>query len=271
MTRIFCVDAFTAIPFSGNPAAVCLPGSSMPDERMQTIAGEMNLSETAFLQRHDKIFNLRWFTPTTQVELCGHATLACAHILWETGEVSTDAEITFHTKSGAVKAVKTENGITLDFPLTEPKKTPTPAGLTSALGIKKPVAVMKAGPDFLVETSSADHVKKLQPDFTALCKIPARGIIVTANGAGTGVDFVSRFFAPSVGIDEDPVTGSAHCALAPYWRDKTGKISFTARQVSKRGGELSVCIKTGDRVAITGRAVTVWEGRLLAQGGHCGG
>ncbi len=249
--KIFGVDAFTDKPFSGNPAAVCLPGSQMPDEWMQTVAAEMNLSDTAFLVPvKEGEYDLRWFTPLTQVDLCGHATLAAAHILWETGLYS-GGRITFRTKSGPLTASRADNGVELDFPLIESERAGPQPELLEALGVADPVEVMKAGPDYLVEVRSEVDVKK----------IDTRGVMVTAPGSDPEIDFVSRFFAPAVGIDEDPVTGSAHCALGPYWGGLLIKSELRARQISARGGELSVRLN-GARVILTGKAVTVWEGTL---------
>lgn len=260
---LFCVDAFTDKPFSGNPAAVCVLDHDAPDEWMQALAAEMNLSETAFVRKsRDNGFNLRWFTPILEVDLCGHATLAAAHALWEKGYADRNAPIEFDTRSGRLTAMLTERGVTLDFPLVTPTPCEEPEGLFAALR-QPPQAFMKAGPDYLVELCCADDVRRTAPDFNALGEIPMRGVIVTAAGDAPDVDFVSRFFAPAAGINEDPVTGSAHCALAPYWMVKTGKQSFNARQVSKRGGRLFVEVK-GTRVALSGKAVMVWEGRVIA-------
>ncbi|MBI4665674.1 MAG: PhzF family phenazine biosynthesis protein [Nitrospinae bacterium] len=260
---ILCVDAFATKPFSGNPAAVCPLQKPAPDEWMSAVAAEMNLSETAFLiKTGDNEFNLRWFTPTVEVDLCGHATLASAHALWEKGYADKGAPIIFNTRSGNLKASMSERGITLDFPLITPEPCELQPKLVEALGVLSPMAIVKAGPDYLVELCCAPDVKSANPDFSALSKIPMRGVIVTAMGEEPGVDFVSRFFGPAAGINEDPVTGSAHCALAPYWAGKLGKTAFNARQVSKRGGELFVEI-SGNRVLLTGHAVIVWEGQLL--------
>ncbi|MBI5815394.1 MAG: PhzF family phenazine biosynthesis protein [Nitrospinae bacterium] len=261
---ILCVDAFTSRPFSGNPAAVCLLDEPAPDGWMQSLAGEMNLSETAFpIKTGGNEFNLRWMTPTVEVDLCGHATLAAAHALWTKGRADKSKPITFNTRSGALVASLTDGGITLDFPLAKPEPCPPQPELIAALCAVNPMNVERGGPDYLVELCCAPDVREISPDFVALAKIPMRGVIVTAAGDEAGVDFVSRFFAPAAGINEDPVTGSAHCALAPYWAGKLAKTSFNARQVSKRGGELTVEIR-GERVLITGRAVTVWEGAVAS-------
>lgn len=260
---IFCIDAFTDQPFTGNPAAVCVLDHDQPDEWMQALASEMNLSETAFVRKSGaNAFNLRWFTPTIEVDLCGHATLASAYALWEKGYADRSAPIVFHTRSGLLTAALTEKGVTLDFPLVTPEPCEEPPGLFKALGIAAPQAFMKAGPDYLVELCCADDVRRAAPDFSALGKIPMRGVIVTAGGDAPDVDFVSRFFAPAVGINEDPVTGSSHCALGPYWTGKTGKNILTARQVSRRGGTVFLEVKTGG-VSLTGSALMIWEGKVL--------
>jgi PhzF family phenazine biosynthesis protein len=259
---IFCVDAFADKPFAGNPAAVCVLDRDQPEKWMQSLANEMNLSETAFVRESAKnIFTLRWFTPSVEVDFCGHATLASAYALWEKGYADKNAPIGFDTRSGRLTATLTEKGIALDFPLIRPEPCEEPDGLFNALGGAAPQSFMKAGPDYLVELCCADDVRALTPDFSALAKIPMRGVIVTAGGDGADVDFVSRFFAPSFGINEDPVTGSSHCALGPYWAVKSGKQAFTARQVSKRGGTVLVEVKDG-RVSLTGTAVMVWEGTI---------
>lgn len=261
--KIFGVDAFTLEPYRGNPAAVCLQPSPMPERWMQSVAAEMNLSETAFLVRQgDGEYALRWFTPTVEVDLCGHATLASAHVLFEMGE-APGPSIVFHTRSGALTARKTHAGIELDFPLVAPEEADAPPGLLESIGVHNPAAVMKAGPDYLVEAASRQVVEALSPDFPALRKVDMRGVIVTAKSDMAGVDFVSRFFAPGAGIDEDPVTGSAHCALAPYWAGRLGKTEFSARQVSRRGGDVGARID-GGRVALSGAVVIVWSGRLNA-------
>lgn len=259
---IFCVDAFTDKPFTGNPAAVCVLNHDQPEEWMQSVAAEMNLSETAFVRKSgENTFSLRWFTPTVEVDLCGHATLASAYALWEKGYADKSEPIGFDTRSGRLTATLTEKGVTLDFPLVIPKPSGEPEGLFKALGGSAPQAFMKAGQDYLVELCCADDVRALAPDFSALAKIPMRGVIVTAGGDSADVDFVSRFFAPAVGINEDPVTGSSHCALGPYWMSKTGKNTLTASQVSRRGGTVLVEVKSG-AVTLTGKAVLVWEGRI---------
>lgn len=262
--NLWCVDAFTDRPFSGNPAAVCVLEKPAPDEWMSALACEMNLSETAFvIKTTDNRFGLRWLTPTVEVDLCGHATLAAAHALWVTGRADKASPILFDTRSGLLTATPVNKGITLDFPLIKPEPVTPPTGLYEALG-QTPQSCWRAGSDYLVELCCADDTRRISPDFFALGKIPMRGVIVTAAGDSSDVDFVSRFFAPSAGINEDPVTGSAHCALGPYWAVKTGKASFNARQVSRRGGTVFVEVKK-ERVELTGQAVMTWEGNVIAQ------
>jgi PhzF family phenazine biosynthesis protein len=258
--RITQVDAFTNQPFRGNPAAVCVLAAPADEEWMQNVAREMNLSETAFLDPQDDGYRLRWFTPTVEVALCGHATLASAHVLWEEGNLRADKVAHFHTKSGILTAQKQGDWIELDFPATLEQACEPPDGLAEAL----PVAFQYVGKnkfDYLVEVESEDAVRMLQPDFTALRKLPVRGVIVTSRASSPDYDFVSRFFAPGSGIDEDPVTGSAHCCLGPYWRKRLGKESFTAYQSSARGGIVRVRV-IGDRVKLGGQAVTVMRGEL---------
>ncbi len=262
---IFQVDSFTEKPFAGNPAGVCLLSAPKEASWMQHVAAEMNLSETAFIWPEKEVFRLRWYTPQVEVELCGHATLASAHILWETGVLSDGREARFETLSGLLKARRDREGwIELDFP-SRPVLPGSPAwveDLVGALGIK-PLGMGFSKEDALVEAADEETVRALQPDFQALRALPARGVIVTSRSYDPQFDFVSRFFAPAVGIDEDPVTGSAHCVLAPYWAGKFGKTEFVAAQVSARGGFLKVRLEA-DRVKISGRAVTVIKGELLA-------
>lgn len=257
--RLFGVDAFTQAPFAGNPAVVCLMNEPATDAWMGNLAREMNVSETAFLYKTgDARYTLRWFTPVTEVDLCGHATLASAHTLWETGEVK-GASLWFDTKSGVLAARMGDEGIALDFPRVDPAMTAASAPLMDALGLGHGHNVFKAGPDLLVELGNAEIVRGLAPNVYLLRSIRARGVMVTAPGASSGCDFVSRFFAPAVGIDEDPVTGSAHCALGPFWAGKLGKTVMRARQLSRRGGELGVSVEP-ERVILTGHAVTIWAG-----------
>jgi len=260
--KLFQVDAFTDQPFRGNPAAVCWLDHVHDDAWLQAVAAEMNLSETAFVRRLDDGFELRWFTPRLEVDLCGHATLAAAHVLWEQGFVDTEREVTFQTKSGQLLAVQQPTGIQLDFPLMPPAASPAPDGLIESIGVQ-PRYVGKSRLDFLIEVDSANTVRKLRPDFARLAKINSfRGVIVTSTSDVPEFDFISRYFAPAAGIDEDPVTGSAHCSLAPYWRNKTGKNDFVAFQASARGGIVRVRVD-GERAYLSGNAVTVFAGDLL--------
>ncbi|MFW6079441.1 MAG: PhzF family phenazine biosynthesis protein, partial [Gemmatimonadota bacterium] len=235
------------------------------DRWLRAVAREMNLSETAFLWRHGEDWDLRWFTPSTEVELCGHATLAGAHVLWEDGHVSPDEPARFHTLSGELTATREpRDWIELDFPAEPPEAVARPpAELLDALGLDaEPVYVGRNRFDYLVEVVSEAHVRSLEPDMTRLRDVDARGVIVTAEAASFEFDFVSRFFAPAVGVDEDPVTGSAHCALGPYWRSRHERNELLAHQASERGGTVRVRIG-GDRVALGGQAVTVMRGELL--------
>jgi len=259
--QLFHIDAFTDRPFTGNPAAVCLLEQEMDPAWMQSVAREMNLSETAFLLRGDDGFDLRWFTPEVEVELCGHATLASAHFLWSEHHLKPKATARFHTQSGLLTAVQRDGWIELDFPAKPAHAVTPPAGLAAALG-GAPVAVLKSQYDHLVELATEAEVRALEPDFRALRVVDSRGVIVTATGNGGPYDFVSRFFGPAVGINEDPVTGSAHCVLGPYWAGRLGKSSFHAYQASARGGEVRVAV-VGDRVKLGGKAVTVARGELL--------
>jgi PhzF family phenazine biosynthesis protein len=258
--RITQVDAFTDRPFAGNPAAVCVLREPREDAWMRSVASEMNLSETAFLQPCAGGFQLRWFTPAVEVDLCGHATLASAHVLWEEGHLAAGAEARFHTRSGLLTANRRGGWIELNFPATPPTPAEPPAGLAEALGMRI-VSCHRSRFDVLAEAESAAVVRDLTPDFTALGKVNARGIIVTAAADDPQYDFVSRFFAPAVGINEDPVTGSAHCCLTPFWSVRLGKSAMTAHQSSARGGVLRVRLE-GDRVVIAGQAVTVLRGEL---------
>ena len=262
MTRIVQVDAFTAEAFSGNPAAVCVLDEARDAVWMQRVAAEMNLAETAFLEPRDDGFSLRWFTPKAEVDLCGHATLASAHVLWESGRLGPSEPARFHTKSGLLTAQRRGDWIELDFPATPEEECAAPPGLAGALGAEA-VYVGRSKFDYLVELDSEEAVARLRPDFARLAEIPTRGVIATARSARPDFDFVSRFFAPAVGIDEDPVTGSAHCCLAPFWSRRLGKEDFLARQISARGGVLKIRL-AGDRVLLAGQAVTVLRGDLLA-------
>jgi PhzF family phenazine biosynthesis protein len=267
---IYQVDAFTDAPFSGNPAAICpLEG---PADRvwMQRVAKEMNLSETAFVYPEGDGYALSWFTPAVEVDLCGHATLAAAHVLWEEG-IAPQGALRFVTRSGVLGAVRREGDIWLDFPADPPEPAAAPEGLEAALGAR-PVWVGKGRFDLFVALESEADVAALQPDMARLAALPYRGITVTAPAKTAEADFVSRFFAPVAGIPEDPVTGSAHCALAPFWAEHLGRNDLTGRQLSERGGTVRVRVgfKAG-RVALGGRAVTVLRGRLTGAAGYASG
>jgi len=255
------VDAFTSRPFAGNPAAVCILSEAPAEQWMKDVAREMNLSETAFLVPQDGGYNLRWLTPAVEVALCGHATLASAHVLWEEGRLAAGAQARFQTRSGVLLAARQGDWIEIDLPAKAEKAADPPADLARALGLK-PVYVGLNQFDYLVEVESAADLRAAQPDHSALRKLPVRGIIVTARSDTPEFDFVSRFFAPGSGIDEDPVTGSAHCCLGPYWSKRLGKTEFVAYQASPRGGVVRVRC-AGDRVYLGGQAVTVLRGELL--------
>jgi PhzF family phenazine biosynthesis protein len=260
--RIVQVDAFTNKAFGGNPAAVCVLPAAPSDDWMRNVAREMNLSETAFLTPHDGGYRLRWFTPAVEVDLCGHATVASAHVLWQDGHLKPGEQARFHTRSGLLLADQRGEWIELDFPAKIVTAAEPPAQLLPALGIEKAAFVGKNAFDYLVEVDSEETVRALSPDHSTLGKIPVRGIIVTARCTGGEFDFVSRFFAPGSGIDEDPVTGSAHVALGPYWSQRLGKTEFVAFQASARGGVVRVRLQ-GDRVLLGGQAVTVMTADLL--------
>ena len=264
MARVPCiqVDAFTNTPFKGNPAAVCLLEGAYDDAWMQAVAAEMNLSETAFIHRRDDDgFDLRWFTPAIEVDLCGHATLASAHVLWEEGIVEGGDAIRFHTRSGTLVCARNEDLIELDFPSTPPTETDLPVELFTALGIEAAWQGRSCF-DALVLVESEEVLRSLEPDFQRLRSIPVRGIIVTSVADAPDIDFVSRFFGPAAGIDEDPVTGSAHCCLAPFWSERLDKLEMSAYQASPRGGLVRVRVD-GDRVILGGHAVTVLRGELF--------
>lgn len=258
---LFHVDAFTGRPFGGNPAAVCLLDRPREDRWLQSVAAEMNLSETAFVRREGEVFELRWFTPQIEVALCGHATLATAHVLWQEGLVPRAESIAFQTKSGILKAALRGEQIELDFPLEPEHEASAPDGLAEALGVE-PLYVGKNRMDYLVELASDAAVRAVKPNFAQLASIDSRGFIVTARSSDARFDFVSRFFGPAAGIPEDPVTGSAHCCLADFWRKRLGKSQFVAYQASSRGGIVGVRIE-GSRVALAGTAVTITAGKLL--------
>jgi len=259
---ISVVDAFTAEPFAGNPAAVCLLPEPADPGWMEDVAREMNLSETAFLVRGRDAFDLRWFTPAREVDLCGHATLASAHLLWLDGHLAPGDDARFDTLSGRLTCRRGEDGwIAMDFPAEPAEPAEPPAGLLAALGLPGAGWVGRNRLDYLVELGDDQAVLALAPDFRALARLDARGLIVTARAAWPEFDFVSRYFAPAFGIDEDPVTGSAHCALGPYWAAKLGKEELTGRQISTRGGVVRVTPR-GGRVTLSGQAVRVLKGEL---------
>jgi PhzF family phenazine biosynthesis protein len=258
---LYHVDAFTDRPFSGNPAAICILPAPREERWMQEVAREMNLSETAYLLRQDDGFNLRWFTPTVEVELCGHATLASAHTLWETGLLKSSEQARFQTRSGLLTAERNGDWIELDFPVEPERPVLPPADLARALGAA-PKYVGKNRFDYLVELDSEDAVRGLKPNFALLDTIISRGVIVTSRADGGKHDFVSRFFAPQSGVNEDPVTGSAHCCLGPFWSGRLGKKEFVAYQASARGGTVRVRL-VDSRVKLGGQAVTVLRAELL--------
>jgi PhzF family phenazine biosynthesis protein len=262
MSSIRChgIDAFASRPFSGNPAAVCLLDREHDPAWMQSVAAEMNLSETAFVRPLGEGFELRWFTPATEVDLCGHATLAAAHAMWQEGTVGDASPIRFHTKSGLLTAIRNLDSIELDFPATKIERAEPPDGLIESLDVR-PVFVGRTKFDVILAVETEAEIRLLRPDFRKLARVPTRGVIVTSVSDDPGFDFVSRFFAPASGIDEDPVTGSAHCCLAPFWRDRLGKDEMTAYQASARGGVVKVRV-AADRVILGGQAVTVWRGEL---------
>lgn len=259
---IYQVDAFTNKPFAGNPAAVCLLLNAEKSlQWMQQVAMEMNLSETAFLMPQGDGWQLRWFTPAVEVDLCGHATLASAHVLFTQGLAQADEVIQFYTASALLTARLEDDWLELDFPAEPPWREAINPGIIQALGVK-PLFAGRNRIDYLVEVASEEEILALKPDMGRLGELTERGVMVTAPATREGYDFVSRFFAPGVGIDEDPVTGSAHCCLGPYWQPRLNKSSFLAWQASSRGGEVKVRLQ-GDRVILGGQAVLVTQGELL--------
>jgi PhzF family phenazine biosynthesis protein len=259
--RCFQIDAFTDRLFAGNPAAVCLLEREHDARWMQDVAAEMNLSETAFVRPLDEGFELRWFTPAIEVDLCGHATLAASHALWTAGVVTANEPIRFHTKSGVLTCARNGAFIELDFPATPAEEAEPPAGLLESLGVT-PSFVGRSKFDKFVLVESEEAVRALKPDFARLRAVPMRGVMVTSTSADCRFDFVSRYFAPGAGINEDPVTGSAHCCLGPFWSERLGKTRLTAFQASARGGVVHVRVHD-DRVILGGQAVTVWRGELV--------
>lgn len=260
MTAIFQVNAFSDQPFGGNPAAVCILDEAVSDSWMQNIAAQMNLSETAFIQPAQDALTLRWFTPLKEVDMCGHATLASAHCLWEQGIVSRQQAITFTTLSGDLGARLNNGLIELDFPCLKPEPITPPLALINTLGIT-PLYCGMFGEKHLFEIDNEAQLLALAPDFAALKQLPGRGVTITCRTPSAGLDFKSRYFAPWVGINEDPVNGSSHCALTPYWAQKLNKQQLTAYQASQRGGVLNLEL-TGNRVKIAGKAKTLLEGKL---------
>ena len=260
-TPLFQVDAFADRPFAGNPAAVCLLETAAEPEWMQSVAMEMNLSETAFLVPHADGYDLRWFTPMTEVDLCGHATLASAHVLWETERLKSDETAHFQTRSGLLTATQVDDLIELDFPATPPEPIEPPDGLADMLG-SVPCYVGRTPFDLLLELTDEEELHELMPDFAGLSRFPVRGFIVTTRSDDARYDFQSRCFFPATGVNEDPVTGSAHCALAPYWAEKMGETKLIGYQASARGGVVEV-ETIGDRVRLRGQAVTTFKGELV--------
>jgi PhzF family phenazine biosynthesis protein len=265
--ELFQIDAFAERPFEGNPAAVVPLEREPPADWMQRLARELNLSETAFLWPAGGAFGLRWFTPGAEVRLCGHATLASAHALWESGRIAPAEAARFDTLSGVLTCVRRSDGaIEMEFPARPSPPVEPPPGLLGALGIDRARYVGRNVDDWLVEVASAEAVRRLVPDFRALRQVEARGVVVTAPADAAGdppCDFVSRFFAPGVGVDEDPVTGSAHCALGPHWSARLGRGELVGRQLSARGGRVGVRV-AGERVFLSGCAVTILRGTLAA-------
>lgn len=255
--KFYQVDAFTDKLFGGNPAGVCPLDDWLPDDVMQNIAFENNLAETAFFVINGSDFELRWFTPVAEVDLCGHATLAASHVLFNHLDYNRD-KIIFHSRSGELRVSKSDDKLVLNFPVDVVKKIEAPEGLVNAIG-KKPVEAFKGKTDYLFVYQTQKEIEEIHPDFDLIMKSKARGVIITAKG--DNVDFVSRFFAPEVGVNEDPVTGSAHTTLTPYWAVKLGKKELSAMQLSKRQGKLN-CKLINDRVEIAGHAVTYLEGSI---------
>lgn len=259
--RCWQVDAFTNRRFGGNPAAICWLEDEADLEWMKSVASEMNLSETAFVRWLPEGLELRWFTPTVEVDLCGHATLATAYALWSEDLVPQGEPLRFHTRSGVLTCTQNGDFIELDFPSTPPTAIEIPSALSEALG-DEPSYLGKSCFDYLAVLDSAETVRSLKPDFRKLEKLPVRGVIMTALADDPKFDFVSRFFAPACGVDEDPVCGSAHCCLTPFWAERLNKTELMAHQVSARGGVIRLRLN-GDHVILSGQAVTVWRGELL--------
>jgi len=257
---IWIVDAFTDRPFAGNPAAVCLAGKPLAEETMRRVAAEMNLSETAFPVPEGESFRLRWFTPKVEVDLCGHATLASGHVLWSEGFLPPERPAVFFTRSGRLTATRHGDWIELDFPARSVREVTPDQAILDALGCRA-LSCYRTADNWLIEVADAATVGRLTPDFARLGSLIEHGVIVTARGEKEGIDFVSRFFAPAFGVAEDPVTGSSHCSLVPFWAEKLKKTELSAWQLSARGGRLQLNL-VGERVAIAGQAVTVLRGKL---------
>ena len=256
---IYQIDAFASERFKGNPAAVCLLDDWLPDEILQKIAQENNISETAFLVKENDLYHIRWFTPTVEVDLCGHATLASAFVVLNEmqSDLNASNKVTFSSKSGALSVTCDSELLVMDFPATEATLRSTPKEIIEAFG-KEPLETLKSD-DYMAVYEDEEDISTLSPDYSILARLDCRGIIATSKGKNS--DFVSRFFAPRCGINEDPVTGSAHCTLAPYWANKLGKNRLSAKQLSKRGGEL-MCEYRDNRVLLSGRAIKYLEGKL---------
>lgn len=258
--EIYQVDAFTTEAFGGNPAAVCILEEEKEDSWLQNLASEMNLSETAFLYSQEEGYNLRWFTPQTEIDLCGHATLASAHVLWETDRLEEEEIAKFQTHSGLLKAEKNAGWIELDFPAQTEEEVQPPAELIEALEVE-PEYVGRSKFDYLIEVENEGIISDLSPNFSLLCQVETRGVIVTSRSKSDKYDFASRFFAPGIGVNEDPATGSSHCCLGPFWQKKLGKDELLACQLSDRGGSLKVEVNN-NRVHLGGKAATIFAGQL---------
>jgi PhzF family phenazine biosynthesis protein len=257
------VDAFSDRPFGGNPAAVCVMRGPRDERWMQDVAREMNLSETAFLYREEDAYRLRWFTPSVEVDLCGHATPASAHVLWEEGYLPRSTQARFQTRSGLLTATRDGDWIELDLPATPVGSPSVETAELAAKALGVPIRhAAKSCFDGLVEVESEEVLRALAPNIALLAELPVRGLIVTSRATSPGFDFISRFFAPRVGVDEDPVCGSAHCCLGPYWSERLNKTELTAFQASARGGVLRIRVR-GGRIGLAGRAVTVLRGELV--------
>jgi len=267
MNRLYHVDAFTEVPFKGNPAAVCIIEDDHSDQWMLQVAAEMNLSETAFIRKQPDGYGLKWFTPKKEVSLCGHATLATAHILWEEGLINPAEGIELQTLSGKLTANRNGKVIILDFPSRKVSPTGNNNSINQSIGddpIFTNKFITENGTIYLLEYGDEEIVRGLHPNFNELLKTDARSVIVTSRSNSNEYDFISRYFAPAVGINEDPVTGSSHCCLAPYWAEKLGKVVLTGYQASLRGGFVQ-CKHMGNRVQIGGKAVTISKGELIVE------